>query len=482
MNSAQPNSTLLQKLSKLSPEMRAELLADVKDRLSRVRLSGYRPYTKQASFHEAGAKYRERLFRAGNQLGKTIAGGAEVAYHLTGLYPDWWNGRRWDRQTHGWVGGVTGLSVRDAPQKILLGRPGSIGTGMIPGDAILGYTTSRSVADLVDTVRVRHASGGVSTASFKSYESGREKWQAETLDFVWFDEEPDQDIYTEGLTRTNATGGMVWLTFTPLLGMSSVVKRFLTEKSPDRSDTNMTIEDALHIAESERQRIIDSYPPHEREARLRGVPTLGSGRIFPVMEDDITVEPFKVPRFWPRIGAMDFGWDHPFAAVELAYDSEADVVYVTRAYRVREQSPAMHAIALKPWGAWLPWSWPRDGRRETLEGAGKALAKQFEDHGLNMLSTHAQFTDGSVSVEAGLMDMLDRMQSGRFKVFRHLEDWFEEFRLYHRKEGKVEKIGDDLMSATRYGVMMLREAIVNPAEFKANAQSSRQSDPLEMMR
>jgi hypothetical protein len=98
----------------------------------------------------------------------------------------------------------------------------------------------------------------------------------------------------------------------------------------------------------------------------------------------------------------------------------------------------------------LPWAWPRDGRRETLEGAGVALAQQYRDQDLNMLYEHAQFEDGSVSVEAGLMDMLTRMQTGRFKVFKHLNDWWEEFRLYHRKDGKVFKEGDDLMSATRY--------------------------------
>ena len=97
-------------------------------------------------------------------------------------------------------------------------------------------------------------------------------------------------------------------------------------------------------------------------------------------------------------------------------------------------------------------------RRETLEGAGVALANQYSDQGLELLHEHAEFTDGSVSVEAGLMDMLDRMQTGRFKVFKHLNDWWEEFRLYHRKDGKVVKEGDDLIAATRYALMMLRYA------------------------
>jgi hypothetical protein len=154
---------------------------------------------------------------------------------------------------------------------------------------------------------------------------------------------------------------------------------------------------------------------------------------------------------------MDFGWDHPFAAVELVWDRDTDTVYVSRTYCLREATAVIHAAALKPWGN-LPWAWPRDGRRETLEGAGVALAKQYTAQGLDMLYTHAQFEDGSVSVEAGIQDMLIRMESGRFKVFKHLTDWFDEYRLYHRKDGRVHKEGDDLMSATRYAVMMLRHA------------------------
>ncbi|TPM25702.1 terminase family protein [Mesorhizobium sp. B2-3-4] len=245
-----------------------------------------------------------------------------------------------------------------------------------------------------------------------------------------------------------------------------------------RHVTFMTIDDAEHYTPEQRAEIIAAYPEHEREARAKGIPVLGSGRIFPVAEELISCEPFRLPRFWPRLGALDFGWDHPSAAVELAWDTEADVIYVTKAHRASQQTPAMQAITLKPWGIWLPWAWPRDGRRDTLEGAGIALAQQYSAAGLNMMSQHAQFADKSVSVEAGLMEMLDRMQSGRLRVFSNLLPWFEEFRLYHRKDGQVVKLRDDLMSATRYGVMMIREAVVDPAEFKAARRINVQSDPL----
>lgn len=219
-----------------------------------------------------------------------------------------------------------------------------------------------------------------------------------------------------------------------------------------------TIDDALHFTDEQRKEIISSYPSYELEARTKGIPVLGSGRIFPVPEDSITCEHRDFPKHWPRIGGCDFGWDHPAAFVELVWNRDTDVVYVSKTHRVCENTPILHAAAVRSRGKELPWAWPRDGRRETLEGAGVALAKQYKDQGLNMLSTHAQFEDGSVSVEAGLMVMLDRMQTGKLKVFRELNDWWSEFRLYHRKDGRVHKEGDDLMSATRYAIMMLRFA------------------------
>lgn len=169
---------------------------------------------------------------AGNQLGKTWCGSAEMAVHLTGLYPDWWEGRRWDRPIRAWAGSNTGEVTRDNAQRSLIGDPRARetwGEGMIPGDYLGRVSMKQGVPDQVDGALVKHVSGGWSTIGFKSYDQKREKWQGETLDAVWFDEEPPMDIYMEGLTRTNATGGMVYLTFTPLLGMSEVVRMYLAD-------------------------------------------------------------------------------------------------------------------------------------------------------------------------------------------------------------------------------------------------------------
>lgn len=448
----------------------------VRNSLESRKLDLYRPYVKQQMFHRDGAAYRERLLRAGNQMGKTLAAAAECAIHATGRYPSWWEGRVFKKAPVIWCGGVTGEVVRDTIQRLLIGDDANPG-GFIQKDDIVETTPSRGVADLKDTIFVRHLTGSMTRIRLKYYEQGREKWQGDTVDMVWLDEEPDLDIYTEALTRTNATKGFVYLTFTPLKGMSEVVRRFLLEPSADRSDTNMTIMDALHIAPGERQRIIDSYPAHEREARINGTPILGSGRIFPIAESEIACKPFNpldMPWYWTEIAGIDFGWDHPTAAAKLLYDIQGDVVYVTNVYKRREATPLIHAAALKPWGKELQWAWPHDGLQHD-KGSGEQLCKQYQNQGLKMLGEKATFDDDrSNGVEAGIAEMLMRMESGRFKVFSHLTEFWEEFRLYHRKDGKVVKEYDDILCSVRHALMMIRYAqpIRPPASMAGSQQGN----------
>lgn len=449
-------------------------------RIARNKLKHYRPYSKQIAFHNEGKLISERLFMAGNQLGKTVAGGAEWAMHLTGRYPDWWQGQTFDKPPLLWAGSITGESTRDNPQRILIGPPAKQeewGTGFIPHECLKDWNRSMGVPNLLDNAVIKWGGGGdvqagESIVAFKAYEKGREKWQGPTVDGVWFDEEPDEEIYSEGLTRTNngQRGQFAIMTFTPLLGMSTVVCRFIMPGQDDpgakyRSVTQMTIDDAEHYSPEQRAKIIASYPAHEREARAKGVPIMGSGRVFPVPEDEISVKPFPIPAHWVRIGGLDFGWDHPTAAVELVWDRDADTVYIVKAYRKREATPIIHAAALKPWGgSWMPWAWPHDGLQHD-KGSGEQLAQLYRDQGLNLTAVRAQYSDSRGNgVEAGIYEILDFMQTQRFKVFSTLSEWFEEYRLYHREDGQIVKERDDLMSATRYAFMMRRFASVEPQE------------------
>lgn len=221
----------------------------------------------------------------------------------------------------------------------------------------------------------------------------------------------------------------------------------------------MTIDDADHYTAEQKAEIIASYSAHERDARTRGIPAMGSGLIYPVARSAIEVEPFKIPSHWCIINALDIGWEHPTAAVQLAWDRDNDVVYVIREYRRQHATPLEHAATLKYWGPY-PWAWPADANKRD-QRSGLQIRQDYEGHGLNMLAKRAQFPDGGNGVEAGIMQILERMQSQRFFVFRTLRGWWQEHSTYHRKDGVVTEVNDDLMDATRYAIMMLRFASPN---------------------
>jgi len=175
-------------------------LARMVESLRESGLALYRPVPKQRAAHELGATCRLRLLMAGNQQGKSTCGSAETAMHLTGLYPETWKGHRFQKPIRAWVAGDTTVTTRDIVQRKLLGEPGQLGTGMIPKDRILDVVLARGLGESVDFCVVKHERGQ-SYLAFRTYEQGRRKWQGETLDWIWYDEEPPPEIWTEGLAR-----------------------------------------------------------------------------------------------------------------------------------------------------------------------------------------------------------------------------------------------------------------------------------------
>lgn len=435
-----------------------EIARQIRD-LKYQKANRYDPYEKQTAFHNAGKDHRERLFLAGNQLGKTYCGGFETRCHLTGVYPDWWDGKRFDKAIRCWAAGVSNKATRERVQVMLLGDENDWGTGMIDRDSILGKPVmNRAISGLVDYVNVRHKSGDVSRLVFKSYEMKLPTWASDEIDFIWLDEEPPQNIHTECLARVTNTKGHIIITFTPLLGMSEVVRLFYPEASTNqRWWIMMTIDDALHIPEDERQAIIDKYPEHEREARTKGIPMLGSGRVFTYLESSIAETPFEIPSHWARANAIDLGYgDHPTAVVFAAHDRDADVVHIYDTYRSKDPRIALHADAIKARPQWIPCAYPHDAGKHD-PGSGQTYANLYRKKGVRMMGQHATYREGGYNVEPGILMMNERFAVGQLRVFSNLHEWFEEYRTYHRKDGIIVASHDDLMDATRMAIMMLRQ-------------------------
>lgn len=190
-------------------------------------------YGKHMEFYRAGAVHQERALIAANRVGKSFCICYEATCHMIGWYPPWWEGRRFNGPVTAWFAGEDAKAVRDSLQTTLLGKPDALGTGLIPNDNLVGKPTARAgVAEAYDAFSVKHKAGGSSRGTFKTYDMGRESFQAARVDVIVLDEEPPLDIYTEALLRTMSTepgkpNGMVMCGFTPLRGLSAVVLQYL---------------------------------------------------------------------------------------------------------------------------------------------------------------------------------------------------------------------------------------------------------------
>jgi phage terminase large subunit-like protein len=440
-------------------------LREKQRRLARRKLFSYYPetgklrrtaYAKHMLFFKMGATHKTRAFIAANRVGKTEGGGGyEVAMHLTGLYPDWWEGHRFTRPNSWWVAGDTNETVRDIIQAKLLGPKEEMGTGLIPGDCIGKLRWRVNGNDAVDTVAIKHVTGGWSMLGFKSFEQGRKAFQGTEKDGIWLDEESNEGVRAECIMRLMTTRGLLLETFTPLNGITPIISKYF-EDGLDLDESGLLVkedrvvvmagwDDVPHLSEEDKKRMLAECEPHLREARSKGKPSLGSGAIFPVPEEDILVDPFPIPRHW-RLGyALDVGWNRT-AALWGAYDADSDVLYLVSEHYRGQAEPAVHASAIKARGKWMEGVIDPAARGRGQDD-GKRLIDQYKAEGLIL-----HIADNAV--EAGLLEVWSRLSTGRLKVFKNLNSFRTEYRMYRRDEnGKIVKKNDHLMDTMRYLVM-----------------------------
>lgn len=457
------------------PRIRAIVIAKALEiRRRGAQLANYMPHTKQLEAHTLGLTCGAVGVFGGNRTGKSVLAAAETTYHLTGQYPYWWPGRRWKRPTKVWVASESYELTRDGAQTLLMGSAGELGTGTMPKDT-LGRITMKSgtVRDCIDTVRVRHVSGGWSELGFRAYNQGRAKFQAVPRDFIWLDEEPDWTIYDECSMRVFDRHGYLLLAFTPLKGMSQVCMTFLKEPPPvGVRFVNMSWSDNPYLDPEEIKKQEARMLPHQREARQHGRPILGAGAVLPVEDSLIRVSPFQIPDHWPRGIGMDFGWTHPTAIVWQAHDRTTDTVYLYNEYRAAETPPVVHTAAAKALGD-IPVFGDPSGQQSNVDD-GEKLLKIYADLGLDVIPADN-------AVHTGILEMFHRMITGRFKVFSTCPMWFSEKQVYqYNEKGQLIKEGEDLICASRYGLMSLGQFRVIPVGGRFNMPTNHGYKPRQM--
>lgn len=418
---------------------------------------GYNPYLQQNLFHEAGKLSQERLFSGGNRTGKTMPSANEMKMHLTGIYPPWWDGCVFDEPISAWAVAPTAMMAREVLQKqYYMGDPRKGIHGVIHPSLVVGRPSMhQGIPGLIDTVYIKHSSGGVSDFGFRSSHSGVDAFRGLKKNVIHLDEEHPMDVYLECKMRTAATEkdfkGIIMVSMTPQHGVTDLTNYFMQNRTAEvHQDSRWYImaswEDNPFLSKEEQERLLSGMLPHEIEARTKGIPWLGSGLVYPIPMDEIMCDPFEIPNHWPRVFGIDFGWTNPTAALFGAYDRDSDILYLYAEYYVCRLSPQSHAAELQSMGAdWIPGVHDPSGKRKEL--TGKDAVSMYRDSGVNIISAEN-------SREKGILTTYQRMKNGKLKFFKNLRNFRNELSSYSRDDrGDIRKSNDHLMDAMRYLVM-----------------------------
>ncbi len=473
-------------LAGLSPEQIAALREEIAGHISRTKILDYYPdtgtlrrelYPQHMRFFQLGRTHRFRGVLAANRVGKTEGmGGYEVACHAMGVYPNWWPGRVFlDKPPAIWVAGKTRENTRDILQRKLLGDWGRFGTGLIPYDAIDDWRPAQGVAESVSVVWVKHSSGHRTRIAFKSFDQTWRAFEGTEQDIIWLDEESEELIRAECVKRLMTTNGMLIETFTPLQGLTPIVMGYMPTPevdageeqgfnaeavetvSADKALVRVGWDDVPHLTEEQKRSTLAETPPYLHDAVSKGIPSLGAGAIYPVPESEIKVAPFAIPRHWPVVYALDVGWNRT-AAIWGAWDRDTDTVYLYAEHYRGQAEPAIHATAIRAKGDWIHGVIDPAARGRTQKD-GEKLIDTYRENGLVL-------TPAQNAVETGLVEVWQRLSTGRLKVFSSLGNFWTEYRMYRRDEkGRIVKAHDHLMDATRYLIMSgLKKAMVQPVD------------------
>lgn len=459
-------------------------------------------YPKQMELMRAGKKHRLRGFLGGNGSGKSIWLCTESYRHLSGKYPEWWDGKKFEGPINAWLCGMDAKALRAGLQRILFGGMGDedIGTGIIPRDDLLDDKGKLQVwsmagtANCIGQFKVRHYTNGIfdgySVCEFMTYEQGWQSYQGPTKQWIGFDEEPsDGKIFGECIARLRGEDGKppghFLATFTPTDGFRDLYLAFVPNgvypenglHPDDQSKFTQRVgwSNAPHLDEEWKQSAIKQWKltdPNNIQARTEGYAAIGSGRIYPISDQDIIVNYLKIAPHWPRAYGLDFGWNRT-AVIWGTRDPDTGILYLFGEYYEGQKAPYAHVHAIQSRGKWIPGICdPRGDKRSERDGS--RLIDEYRSLGLDI-------TPGDNAITAGIARILGMLDAGLLKVTYNLINWLAEFRTYRYDSKNPSQIArnqnDHLMDATRYLVSKFDHIAVSAQDIADEEQRASRPTP-----
>lgn len=445
----------------------AEIDAELKRRkMDSAALDGYntgrKKHRKQLAFHRC--KKRIRWVFGGNRSGKTECGAVEAVWTLRGIHPY----RKNRPDVFGWCVSLSQQVQRDAAQsKILKYLPKS----WIADITMISGRKDAPSSGIIDQIKIKNVFGGISTLGFKSCDQGREKFQGSSLDFVWLDEEPPEEIYDECLMRVMDRRGDIFGTMTPLKGKTFIYNEIYLNRrnNPQIWCEFMSWEDNPYLSKSETQLLSQSLDAAVLDSRKYGRFSKGAGLVYPEFDGTVhVIPPFDVPKEWQDIISIDPGLNNPLSAHWYAVDWDGNVYVVAEHFSAGLDIDA-HVRRIRDISARIGWKADGKGRVAALIDSAanqrtlasqKSVAELFCEKGV-LVNTKV-----NKDVFAGICRVKEYLKRGNgmpdIYVFDTCKNMIEEFLTYHWADGDSPvKRDDHCMDELRYYIMSRPRPAVN---------------------
>lgn len=451
-------------------------------------LKYFRPFEHQKAFFRTSASPRRGILAA-NRIGKTVSTCYETAMHLTGLYPEWWEGYRYTKPITAFVAGEGWEQVARVLQDELIGTKdikirSDVGTGAIPKDCIVQDTMRCDGANVIG-VEIRHISGSNSYLLFGNYTQEVRNLQGFKISLAVFDEQPPDDVYSELVTRTATTQGQVLCSFTPLKGLNGLVSKFWYGEE-GYAHVRVAWDDVPEqdpwgepfLLKTTRQQLERDYLPHEREARIAGIPVQGQGAIFQL-------------RNWPtyKTGEYDFkNMLHIERAIALDLGLVRDKTVITLIYwNPRTQEAWIHSqVIVKGTEEANPINWINHLLRPEVFGCPIVLPSDANTAGrytMSALSLRALFEEYNLNVHPnpimnppdsegkitnhksfGVNVMRQMLEMGTLQINENCVEFLKEARNYYVDTQGRFSDPDDCIDSARYALLACLNGWTEPLD------------------